>query len=235
MKGRTAAKVLMILFAVMAVLSIGGLVTTAIIGAAADKYASYGEVPIPGAGEVHLPEGEAIVSFHVGGYGGRGLRVPPLNFDITPPPGVADPAVTEDLGATVSVNDDAHRRVWFMRVPADGVYRIVAKGEVNGYVQPRLAFGATRSVEGPLWVFAALSMISVDLAIAAWWFGRRAGGGSKSAAPLVVPLDVPADPYVPTDEGVRLEQLKTITALRDSGALTDKEFEDEKRRILKGR
>ncbi len=221
----------MIVFAVMAVLSIGGLITTAVIGATADKYASYGEVPIPGAGEVHLPEGEAIVSFHVGGYGGRGLRVPPLNLDITPPEGVADPTVTEDLGATVSLNDDAHRRVWFMRVPADGVYRIVAKGEVNGYVQPRLAFGATRSVEGPLWVFAALSMISVDLAIAAWWFGRR-GRGARTAA---VPPVQPADPYVPTDEGVRLEQLKTISALRDSGALTDKEFEDEKRRILEGR
>ena len=64
-----------------------------------------------------------------------------------------------------------------MRVPTDGVYRIVAKGGVNGYVQPRLTFGATRSVEDR-WVFAALSMISVDLAIAAWWFGRRAGTGS---------------------------------------------------------
>ena len=49
----------MILFAVMAVLSIGGLVTTAIISAAADKYASYrGEVPHSGRARVHLPEGE---------------------------------------------------------------------------------------------------------------------------------------------------------------------------------
>ena len=102
---------------------------------AGDEYGAYGEVPIPGSGEVRLPEGETIVSFHVHGYGGRGLRVPPLNFDITPPPGVPDPTVTEDLGATVSVNDDAHRRVWFMRVPAEGSYRIITKGEVNGFVR----------------------------------------------------------------------------------------------------
>jgi hypothetical protein len=31
---------------------------------------------------------------------------------------------------------------------------------------------------------------------------------------------------------VRLEQLKQLAALRDSGALTDAEFEAEKRRIL---
>ena len=40
--------------------------------------------------------------------------------------------------------------------------------------------------------------------------------------------------YPPTDQGVRLEQLKTLTALRDSGALTVAEFDAEKRRILNG-
>ncbi len=216
----------MILFGVLAAASLGGLITTVVIGATADKYGSYGEVPIPGSGELRLPAGEAIVSFHANGYGGRGLRVPRLNFDITPPPGAPDPTVREDLGSTVAVNDDAHRRVWFMRVHADGDYRIVTTGEVNGFVQPRLAFGRTRSLDAPLWLFTALSMISVDLAIAAWWFNRR-GKPTATAAPSV-------DPYVPTDEGVRLEQLKTITALRDSGALTRKEFEAEKRRILDG-
>jgi len=41
--------------------------------------------------------------------------------------------------------------------------------------------------------------------------------------------------YVPNDEGVKLEQLKTLSSLRDSGALTEAEFEAEKRRILDGR
>lgn len=218
----------MILFGVLAALSIGGVITTVVLGVTADKYNAYGEVPIPGSGEVRLPEGEAIVSFHVGYYGGRGLRVPRLNFDITPPPGIADPTVTEDLGATVALNDDAHRRVWFMKVPAEGIYRIITKGEVGGYVEPRLAFGATRSLDAPLWVFAALAMISVDLFIAAWWFRRHRRRSTVATAP------VPDEPYAPTDEGVRIEQLKTISALRDSGALTQKEFQEEKRRILDG-
>lgn len=230
MNGRVA-RILTVVLSLFAVVSVGGLITTVVLGASADKYGSYGEVPIPGTAEIRLPEGEAIVSFHVGGYGGRGLRVPKLNFDITPPPGVADPTVREDLGATVSVNDDAHRRVWFMRVPAEGTYRIVTRGEVNGYVEPRLAFGRTRSLDAPLWVFTAMSMISVDLAIATWWFGRR----RRAAGPSTLSASAAVDPYVPSDEGVRLEQLKTIAALRDSGALTDKEFEAEKRRILDGR
>ena len=41
--------------------------------------------------------------------------------------------------------------------------------------------------------------------------------------------------YAPNDEGVKLEQLKTLASLRDSGALTEAEFEAEKRRILDGR
>jgi hypothetical protein len=38
--------------------------------------------------------------------------------------------------------------------------------------------------------------------------------------------------YTPSDQGVRLEQLRQLAALRDSGALTQAEFEAEKRRIL---
>ena len=40
--------------------------------------------------------------------------------------------------------------------------------------------------------------------------------------------------HEPSDEGVRLERLKTLAALRDSGALTEQEFQTEKQRILEG-
>jgi hypothetical protein len=60
--------------------------------------------------------------------------------------------------------------------------------------------------------------------------GQPAGVGLQE---MPVAL-APSDPYTPSDEGVRLEQLKTISALRDSGALTPAEFEAEKRRILEG-
>jgi hypothetical protein len=44
----------------------------------------------------------------------------------------------------------------------------------------------------------------------------------------------PQRAYTPADEGIRIEQLKHLAALRDSGALTREEFEQEKRRVLDG-
>jgi hypothetical protein len=46
------------------------------------------------------------------------------------------------------------------------------------------------------------------------------------------PYEPPTAAEEPSDEGVRLERLKTLAALRDSGALTEAEFDAEKRRIL---
>jgi hypothetical protein len=41
--------------------------------------------------------------------------------------------------------------------------------------------------------------------------------------------------HASTGEAVKLQQLKTLASLRESGALTEAEFETEKRRILDGR
>jgi hypothetical protein len=172
MGGRSLSRVVMIVLGVLAALSVAGLITTAVLGVASEKYGAYGEVAIPGSGQLYLPIGEVVISF-VADDDGPGLTVPQLNVDITPPPGAPDPTVIEDLGSTVSVDGETHRRVWFMRVAAEGGYRVVTGGQVSGFAEPRLAFGPTISVEGPLWVFAAVSIVSVDLAIAAWWFGRR--------------------------------------------------------------
>lgn len=215
----------MILLSVFGVVSIGGLIATIVVGVAAEKYNEYGELPIPGSGVIHLPAGEVTVNFHIRGYGGRGLTLPPLRMNITPPEGGRDPQVTEDHGSTVSVNDDAHRRVWVMQVPAEGDYRIAVDGKVNGYIQPGLAFGKTSSTDGLIWVFVAMSMLSMDLAVAVWWLRRKLPKAPKAVT----------DPYTPTDEGIRLEQLKVIAALKESGALTEEEFDAEKRRILDGR
>ena len=162
----------MILTGVLAVVSMGGLITTVVFGAAADQYSSYGEVPIPGAGEVRLPEGEAIVSFHVGDYGGAACGCPTeLRHHRTARESRSD----RDRGSRGHCRGQRRRSPPGL-VPAgatEGTYRIIHKGEVNGFVEPRLAFGRTRSLEAPLWMFAVLSMVSVDLFIAVWWFSRR--------------------------------------------------------------
>ena len=81
----------------------------------------------------------------------------------------------------------------------------------------------------------------IDLVASLFW-SARAG---KTARPLgpeeLLTLEgptwnagaAPSDAsYTPTDDGVRIEQLKSLAALRDSGALTEAEFEAEKRRVL---
>jgi len=49
-----------------------------------------------------------------------------------------------------------------------------------------------------------------------------------------VPPAAPREPSTPTEDGIRIEQLNTLARLRDSGALTEDEFQAEKRRILDG-
>ena len=99
-----------------------------------------------------------------------------------------------------------------------------------------------------VWVFVGLFVVGlIGSIVASKWLGRvrrnaapAAGAGMLGYGFPVAPLPPIAKPTVnpvvhePSGEGVRLERLKTIAALHDSGALTDAEFEAEKRRILDG-
>lgn len=235
MNSRRVAKISLILAIVTLVVAVAGFITTLVLNVFfLDDYDAYGEVPIPGSASVHLPAGQATVSLHtlvIGGTDG-GLPVPPLRISITPPDGVAQPEVTESIGTTTTVNNDAHIRVWNVQVPADGTYNVVTDGQVNGYINPRLAFGHQSSYGYLVWVFVGLFVVGlVDLTLSIMWLGRVArrpvpsvGGAVSFAAPAVA--------YEPTGEGVRVERLKTLASLRDSGALTEEEFQKEKRRIL---
>jgi hypothetical protein len=221
-----------------------GLVATLILNAFVfDEYDAYGEVPIPGSTTVHLPAGEVTVSFHtmVTGSPSSGFPIPDLKFTITPPAGVPKPEVTESVGGTTTVNSDTHVQVWVVQMPKEGTYGVVADGNVNGYISPRLAFGHGSSYGWLTWVFGGLLALGVVVLIAALFWSARS---AKAARPLepqgLLNVDGPtrgaetaAPPsYAPSDQGVRLEQLKALAALRDSGALTDAEFEAEKRRVL---
>jgi hypothetical protein len=233
--------------------SIAGFVVTLILNAfVLDKYAAYGEVPIPGSRTLHLPAGEVKVSFHslvTGSTSGGGLPVPDLGMTIVPPDGVAQPQVAENIGSTTSVNNDVRRQVWLAQIPVEGDYLVKTDGKVSAFINPRLAFGHGSSA-GPLtWVFVGLFAVSlVYLFASLWWSARKRrvtpsvtfsqplGFGEPSWAagyPSPVPPQ-PAAAYAPTDDGVRIQQLKTLAELRDSGALTSAEFEAEKRKVLDG-
>jgi hypothetical protein len=205
-----------------------------------DEYDAYGEVPIPGSSSLHLPAGEATISFHtqtIGSPSGGGLPVPNLGLTIVPPADTPKPEVTQNWGTTTTVNNDARVRVWVVQIPAEGTYQITADGNVNGYINPQLAFGHDSSNATLVWAFVGLFVIGLLELTAAIIYAVRSGKRPVPAAAVGPTFDIGdsyrvADRYTPTDEGVRIEQLKNLAALRDSGALTDQEFEAEKRRIL---
>jgi Short C-terminal domain len=235
------------------VLAVPGFIATLVINAFfLDHYDAYGEVPVPGSASLHLPAGEVTISLHtvvIGGSNGGGLPVPPLGVTIDPPSGVARPTVTENDGSTTTVNNDAHVRVWVAQIPTDGTYNITTDGKVNGYIDPRLAFGHNSSIGYLVWVFVAMFVAGlVGSIVASRWLRsvrRKVAAATATGVPdyqfpiapiqPVIKPTVTSSPNQPGEEGVRLERLKTIAALRDSGALTDAEFETEKRRILDGR
>jgi hypothetical protein len=263
MKSRRVAKLSLTLAIVVLVVSVAGFITTLVLNAFfLDKYDAYGEVPIPGTGSVHLPAGQVTVSLHtlvIGSTDGGGLPVPPLGVSITGPDGVPKPEVTESIGSTTTVNNDAHIRVWNVHVVQEATYNVTTDGQVSGYINPRLAFGHQSSYGDLVWVFVALFVVGlIDLVLSIVWLGRarRRGvpsvasspyvGGSgnfaQSSFPSPSPGRTSAPPtfvqppaaYEPTGEGVRVDRLKTLASLRDSGALTEDEFQAEKHRILEG-
>ncbi|HUO38045.1 MAG TPA: SHOCT domain-containing protein [Mycobacterium sp.] len=240
MNGRRLAKVSLAAAVVLMVVSVGGFIVAQVLSAfVLDKYNAYGEVPVPGTGSVYLPAGEVTVSLHtvVVGSPNAGLPVPPLGITIAPPDGVAQPALNESIGSTTTVNNDAHVRVWVAEIPAGGNYNVTTDGQVNGYINPRLAFGHESSHGFLVWWFVGPFVVGlVGSILSGWWLSRTRRRAVVAANPYYQPA-VPvsrAAPFEPSDEGVRQERLKTLAALRDSGALTPGEFEAEKRRILSG-
>lgn len=207
-----------------------------------DDYDAYGEVPIPGTASLELPQGEVTVSLHAMVTGaGAGLPVPPLRLHVSAPDGAADPVVVESIGGTTTVNNDSRVRVWIMQIAGAGTYEISVDGQVQGYINPRLAFGHGSEYGELPWMFGALMALGgIALTVGMVWSAREgkrarpipAVGLEPTASPYPPAMSSQAVGYQPTDQAIRLEQLKTIAALRDTGALTEAEFDAEKRRIL---
>src|ERR1700756_5529210 len=160
MSSRRLAKISLAAAIVMMVVAGGGFIVPLVLNAFfLDKYNAYGEVAIPGSGSVYLPAGEVTISLHtvvIGTPNGGGLPVPPLGVTIGPPEGVAQPVVTESIGSSTTVNNDAHVRVWVAQIPVSGTYTITTDGQVNGYINPRLAFGHQSSYPYLPWLFVGL-------------------------------------------------------------------------------
>jgi hypothetical protein len=227
---RAIRRVPVLVSAVLITVGIIGFVVALLLNAfVLDRYNAYGEVPIPGSGSIRLPAGEVTVSLHtrvISSPSGGGLPVPPVSVRVEPPAGMAEPEFEESIGITTTVNNDSRRRLWRMRVAAAGDYQVTTDGQVGGYIAPRLAFGRSSGYGSLVWVFPVVFGVGVVGLIAARSWPTRSRSRPASDSETA---------FTPDGEGVRIEQLKTITALRDCGALTQGEFEAEKRRILDGR
>lgn len=234
---RTASRVAVVVSVCSMVVAVIGFVVMLTLNALVfDEYDAYGEVSIPGNADVELPAGEVTVSFHtlVTGSDG-GLPVPPLQLGIEPPSGAPEPVVTESYGTTTTVNNDARVRVWVVQIAEAGTYGVSTDGQVQGYINPRLAFGHGSQYGWTLWLFGGLFALSVVELVASLIWSLRPAKQARAIQPAPpVELGGTVPSYQQTDQGIRIEQLKTIAALRDSGALTEAEFEAEKRRILDG-
>ncbi|HEX9833842.1 MAG TPA: SHOCT domain-containing protein [Mycobacterium sp.] len=241
---RLAPRIAIVVSILTVVASILGFVAALILNTfVLDEYDAYGEVTIPGSTSLHLPAGEMTVSFHTVSTGTptSGFPIPDLSFGITPTAGLPKPTVTESIGGTTSVNSDVRVRIWTVHIPQAGTYDVEADGSVDGYIAPRLAFGHDRSHSWVLWLFGGLFVLGLlELFASVMWSVRA----NKKARPLEPhehlttdqpPSSAGPEPsasYTPTDQGVRLEQIRQLAALRDSGALTEEEYRAEKRHIL---
>lgn len=223
----------------MIVGGVGFLLATVFNAFVFDEFDAYGEVPIPGSGQVQLPAGEVTISFRteVTSPPSSSFRYPPLTLSIDPPDGAPDPVLTENHSGTTTFNSDLHMRIWTAQVPVAGLYRVRTGGDINGYIDPRMSFGHESDYDYLHYVFVAMFGVGVLDVIMSRVLkrlqDRRPPAPSNATEPSIAALSGP-DSYTPSEEGVRLEQLKTITALRDSGALSAAEFEGERRRILRG-
>lgn len=176
MNSRRLAKMSLAGAVALMVVSVGGFIVALVLNAFfLDKYNAYGEVPVPGSGTLYLPAGDVTVSLHtvVISSPDRGLPVPPLGVTLAPPDGVPQPVVTESIGSTTTVNNDAHVRVWVARIAASGTYNITTDGQVNGYIDPRLAFGHKTSAGFAVWLFVGLFVVGLaGSALSGVWLAR---------------------------------------------------------------
>jgi hypothetical protein len=250
MSRRTGPRILTTVAVLTMIASAVGFVVMLVLNAFfLDEYDAYGEVPIPGSRSVHLPAGDVTVTFHtvlVGGASGSGLPVPPLKYRIKGPVGVdgqvaTEPKLTEDYGTTTTVNNDARVRIGVLHIPVEGSYDVELDGNVSAYLDPRLAFGHGSSYGHVPWILAAVFGIAlVDLFLARFWAARvRRGEAATSYQPPPAefgfpPTSVQPHSFTPSDQGIRIQQLNSLARLRDSGALTEDEFQAEKKRLLAG-
>ena len=207
-----------------------------------DKYDAYGEVPIPGSSSLHLPAGDVDGQLpHPAHrqFERRWPTRPAAWVTIVPPEGVEEPQVTENYGTTTTVNNDARVRVWVAAGSGRGRLRHHHRRQCQRLHQPAAGVRARHLVR-----LAGLGVRRLVRRRVAGADGRRSSGrsGRESArrAPSRTAIHIgdsyprrrdstrPVDPYTPSADGIRIEQLKNLggpagLGRADRGGVRDRE------------
>ncbi|WP_157680236.1 SHOCT domain-containing protein [Mycobacterium dioxanotrophicus] len=237
---RKAPKIATAVSGVLLAVGVAGAIVTALLNAFvfADS-AAYGEVAIPGSAELELPAGEVVISYHaVTATTGASVIVPSVKLRFEAPAGAPTPVLTDRMGGTTTSNRDVRVQIGSAQVGQAGRYRVFIEGSGNENQRPRLSFGHGSPYGSAIWPFVGLivlAAVALPLSILWWISADRRNRPLVQATYDEFAMPVPpagAPTELPDDQGVRLERLKTLAALRQSGALTEAEFQSEKRRIL---
>jgi hypothetical protein len=134
----------------------------------------YGRVPIPGKGDVDLPEGEVVVFYEDGSSPADGFFSPPeVDWRIRPGDGGKPLELDGDANRESNVRDD---RSWAdiegLDVPADGDYSVEVR-QVAGGPNPTLTFGSSGVSTASIVALIAGAGIGTTLIALAFGFGRR--------------------------------------------------------------
>ena len=74
--------------------------------------------------------------------------------------------------------------MWVVQIAAEGTYDITTDGDVNGYINPQLAFGHDSSNGTLVWAFAGLFVIGLLELTASIIYAVRTGKRPVPAAPV---------------------------------------------------
>jgi hypothetical protein len=145
---------------------------------------AYGRVDIPAHKVLHFPAGEVDIAFDTtvnnsGQRPGFGFTVPPLTVGVHPVGGGPHPSIKKDRGASITVNGDAHERVWRMQIQRAGDYHVSAHGRVEEYVSPQLMFGTETSVASVALPGVLVVAVMLLAALFAGSIAKRSGDGRR--------------------------------------------------------
>jgi hypothetical protein len=203
-----------------------------------------GRVDVPGTKVLHLPSGtvDASVALFIPGKGNETVDVPlpkDLSLTVVPVSG-GDPAtITRDLGTSGNANDNtanSQRRVWHVKIPSDGDYRVTTHGSFLGIgINAQIWFGHGPPLPGVYVPFVAMGIVILGGLIWLLFRTLRGGGPGRAREPKTAPAweaDEPRPAHHQSGPPSSVGDLERLAALHERGELTDDEFFAEKAKII---